>query len=395
MHFKKNHSKNNIINILFIINTWSNRGAQLQLQKFINSLPENINPHIFVLNSKEYESAIAEKNTQLRINFCSKSNQYQVVRFLRLYRYFYLSKPHVVVTLGLGSALFLGRLCAIMHGVRIIYSTLHTVQNLHNFGPHYFDTMNGLLNTILPKCFGGRKIKFLPNSKILANLVEKEAKNYPTNTLYNGFPVKEFDEPYLKKNFRHTDQSYALPDNDFIVLVGALEPEKNHQFALECFKIVKNQFPDLKLVLVGGGSKRKQLSEWVDTHGLANDVFFLGNLKREHVLRVVAKAKVALLTSNTESFPNVVAEAQILGVPVVASDVGGVREIIQDGVTGYVVQPDDKRLFVERLTELVKKKDMALNMGQEGRKRIINQFSMEKKVERFMNFLEQDLNNVA
>ena len=394
MYLKENYNKKNIINILFIINTWSNRGAQLQLHKFINFLPENINPFIFVINSKENESAIADKNSKISINFCSKPNQHQLLRFLRLYRYFHLIKPHAVVTLGLGSALFLGRLCSIIHGVRIVYSTLHTVQNLHNFGPHYFDTMNGVLNTILPKYFGGRKIKFLPNSKILANLVGKEAKNYPTHTLYNGFPVKDFDDSYLKRNLRPTGQSYLLPDCDFIVLVGALEPEKNHQFALECFKIVKEQFPDLKLVLVGGGSKRNQLSDWVDTHGLARNVFFLGNLKREEVLRVVARAKVALLTSDTESFPNVVAEAQILGVPVVASDVGGVREIIQDGVTGYVVQPNDKALFIARLSELVKNKDMAFNMGQEGRKRIINQFSMERKVEKFMSFLEQDLNDV-
>lgn len=381
------------ISVLFVINTWTLRGAQLQLQKFMRALPCWIDAKVFILNSEGSASANVRQHKEYELHFCPGSKQLNVLRAIMLLKFLSKTQHDVVVTLGLGAALFLGRICAVLKGVRVIYSTLHTVQNLNTSGRWYFDIFNRMLNFMLPKLPGKRILRFMPNSCKLAHIIGLEASDYPINTLYNGL---------LKGTLVHICEGRAdkvaedilgpFAEKDFIVQVGALEPEKNHLFVLQCMEILKNNFPDLKLVIVGDGSLREQLTKWVESHGLSKIVLFVGNIKQEEVMHIVGTARVFILTSNTESFPNALAEAQGLGVPAVSFNVGGVPEIVEDGLTGYVVPPGDREEFIKRLTELLENKSIAQQMGEVARKRIVERFSMEKKVDRFLELVKEDLN---
>lgn len=381
------------ISVLFVINTWTLRGAQLQLQRFMRALPCWIDIKVFILNSEGDDSFNPGRSKAGELYFCPGSKQFNVLRAVTLLKFLSKTQHDVVVTLGLGAALFLGRICAVLKGVRVIYSTLHTVQNLNTSGRWYFDLFNRMLNVMLPKLPGKRILRFMPNSCKLAHIIGPEAGDYPINTLYNGFLISSsLDICEGKADKVAKDILGPFAEKDFIVQVGALEPEKNHLFALQCMEILKNNFPDLKLVIVGDGSLREQLTKWVESHGLSKIVLFVGNIKQEEVMHIVGTARVFVLTSNTESFPNALAEAQGLGVPAVSFNVGGVPEIVEDGLTGYVVPLGDREKFMRRLTELLENKSIAQQMGEEARKRIIERFSMGKRVDRFLEFMKKDFN---
>lgn len=381
------------ISVLFIVNKWTRRGAQLQLQKFMRALPCWIDAKVFILNSEGDNSFNAGRSKAGELYFCPSSMQFNVLRAVTLLKFLSKMQHDVVVTLGLGAALFLGRICAVLKGVRVIYSTLHTAQNLHTFGRRYFDLFNRMLNVMLPKLPGRRTLRFLPNSGKLVDIIEQEVSNYSIDIFYNGLlkdKLADICEGKVDKVAEDVLGPFA--GKTFLVQVGALEPVKNHLFAMQCIEMLKNDFPDLKLVIVGDGSLREQLTRWVESHGLAKTVLFVGNIKQEEVMHIVGMARVFILTSNTESFPNALAEAQGLGVPAVSFNVGGVPEIVEDGLTGYVVPLGDREEFIRRLTELLENKSIAQQMGEEARKRIIKRFSMGKKVDRFLELVKEDLN---
>ena len=380
------------ISVLFVVNTWTLRGAQLQLQRFIRALPCWIDAKVFILNSEGGASANVRQHKEYELYFCPGSKQLNVLRAVTLLKFLSKAQHDVVVTLGLGAALFLGRICAVLNGVRMIYSTLHTVQNLNTSGRWYFDLFNRMLNIMLPKLPGKRILRFMPNSCKLGHIIGPEAGDYPINTLYNGLLISpSLDICEGKADKVAKDILGPFAEKDFIVQVGALEPEKNHLLALQCMEMLKNDFPDLKLVIVGDGSLHEHLARWVESHGLAKTVLFVGNIKQEEVMHIVGTARVFVLTSNTESFPNALAEAQGLGIPAVSFNVGGVPEIVEDGLTGYVVPPGDREEFIRRLTQLVENKSIAQQMGEKARKRTIERFSMGKKVDRFLELVKEDL----
>ena len=98
-----------------------------------------------------------------------------------------------------------------------------------------------------------------------------------------------------------------------------------------------------------------------------------------------------VLTSESESFPNVLAEGHAISLPVVTFDVGAAAEIVENGKTGYVIPKGNSEQFIQKVIKLLQDESLAKQMGRNGRKRIFDQFSMEQKVQKFVSMLDQDL----
>jgi glycosyltransferase involved in cell wall biosynthesis len=105
----------------------------------------------------------------------------------------------------------------------------------------------------------------------------------------------------------------------------------------------------------------------------------------------MSKSNLLVLSSLSESFPNVLVEAHYLSLPVVTFDVGAAAEIVEHGRTGYVVTKGDQKSFEDCIYKILESKDRGRAMGKIGRERVLNLFSMEKKVARFLSLIEEDL----
>ena len=124
-----------------------------------------------------------------------------------------------------------------------------------------------------------------------------------------------------------------------ILSVGRLSKEKGHSELLKAFQIVKKSNPAARLVLVGSGPELNRLQALGSELGLEGSIHFLGT--SEDVRPAYAIADVFVLSSHSEGSPNVLLEAMDAGVPIVATAVGGVPEIVADGVTAILVQKQD------------------------------------------------------
>lgn len=132
-----------------------------------------------------------------------------------------------------------------------------------------------------------------------------------------------------------------------ILFVGNLYPMKGVRVLIEAFSILSGRAPDLKLILIGDGPDRGRLEELSHRLELGGRVWFIGRRPHKEIPFWMNAADILCLPSLSEGLPNVILEAHACGRPVVASDVGGVREIMMEGEVGYLCRPADPKSLAE------------------------------------------------
>lgn len=160
----------------------------------------------------------------------------------------------------------------------------------------------------------------------------------------------------------------ALPH---VVLVGHLDEQKRPELFVETIAEIKRRGHEVTAAIIGGGTPPDRLEERAAAHG----VELLG--ERDDVPELLAAADVLLLTSRPpEGMPGVLIEAGLAGIPAVSTDVPGAGEVIEDGVTGFIVGVDDSRGMADALERLIADRDVRLSMGDSARSRCVEHFSI-------------------
>ena len=187
--------------------------------------------------------------------------------------------------------------------------------------------------------------------------------------IYNGIDTKRF----ACSNCKEEEQE----GGEIILLhVGRFSPSKNHKLLIEAFSYALNQNPNLRLWLVGDGELRPSIEEMVQKLGLGDRIRFLGT--RSDIPKLMACCDIFVLSSKWEGFGLVIAEAMAAGKPVVATSVGGVPELVENGLTGLLVPPDDANALAEALLLLAKDPELRQVMGQNGQKKAIDCFDISR-----------------
>jgi glycosyltransferase involved in cell wall biosynthesis len=158
-----------------------------------------------------------------------------------------------------------------------------------------------------------------------------------------------------------------------ILQVARLAVCKDHATALRALKRVVTRCPDVRLVLAGEGPQYGVIREMVWRMHLTSHVRLLG--LRKDIGRLLGAADVFLLTSRSEANPVALLEAMAAGVPVVATDVGGTSEIVENGETGLLALPGDDVRLAEHIIRLAEAPSLRQKMGHSGRERALGMFS--------------------
>jgi L-malate glycosyltransferase len=163
------------------------------------------------------------------------------------------------------------------------------------------------------------------------------------------------------------------------VLVGNMNSDvKGHTVLITAAADMVKLHPEVQFVLVGDGPKRKDFEAQVEASGLKPNFLFLG--RRNDVPQILASCDIAVLPSLAEGLPNAVLEYLAAGLPVVASALGGNLEVIQDGVTGLLVPPQDPQALATALIRLVSDEPFAAKLARSGREHVASNFSFERLV---------------
>jgi glycosyltransferase involved in cell wall biosynthesis len=200
-----------------------------------------------------------------------------------------------------------------------------------------------------------------------------------TTVLYNGV------DPQL---FRPLDTE---PAEALILTVGNLIPTKGHELLLRGFAGIKDRFPRLSLVVIGDGTERPRLEKLARELDIGERVRFQGRQSRAQVAEAMRIATVFALLSRYEGLGCVYLEAMSSGKPVIACRGQGIEEVIENGVNGFLIGPEDLPGLIEVLSELLQKVDVQRRIGEAARRTILQGFTQEQQAARLFHLYQECL----
>jgi glycosyltransferase involved in cell wall biosynthesis len=192
-------------------------------------------------------------------------------------------------------------------------------------------------------------------------------------TIYNGIDPTAFQAgPGVREEAR---AEWAIPPDAPVLATVAVQREpKGIQHMLAALPAVAAAFPAVRYLLVGDGPHRPALEQQARDLGLADRVVFAG--AREDVPRLLAAADIFVLPSLTEALPTVVAEAMAAGLPIIATTVGGIPEMVRHGEAALLVPPADPDALAAAALRLLANPRQAAAMGRAGRRLVAERFDI-------------------
>lgn len=221
-------------------------------------------------------------------------------------------------------------------------------------------------------------------------LVSERISDRKIVTVYNGLDTARV-RPREDVRREGALAALSLPREEglrFVTIVANLRHDvKDHPTFLRAAARVRAEVAEARFILAGEGELIEPMRRLAGELGIARDVFFTGRCER--VAELLFASDVCVLSSRAEGFSNAILEYMAAARPVVATDVGGAREAIEEGETGFVVPPGDDAALAARIVELLREPERARSMGERGRRVVESKFSCAAQVERTLALYEE------
>jgi phosphatidyl-myo-inositol alpha-mannosyltransferase len=241
--------------------------------------------------------------------------------------------------------------------------------------------------------FGGFSPSYWIGSKFAGRLADKLDGRIAVSGAARHFISRYFPGEYRiipngveLERFQAAEPYEELRDGTLnILFVGRLEERKGLIHLLQAYHRLRKRKVDARLLVVGDGPKRREYKRFVGLRGI-RDVEFLGRVSDEEKVRYFASADIYCApNTGQESFGIVLLEAMAAGVPIVASDIHGFKNVMQRNVQGLLVEPKNARALAAALYTLARNDDLRHDMGEAGRERA-PEFSWDRVTERIVDF---------
>ena len=210
-------------------------------------------------------------------------------------------------------------------------------------------------------------------------------------TIRNGIDLVSF-KPLTGEERKAIRNELGMSETDFVVgIVGHIRPEKGHGMFFQAAYQLSRKIPNVRFVIVGGGDLYlcDTYRSFVKEKGFDDRTLFTGYV--DDSMKYIHVFDVACLTSKTEGFSNAILEYMALEKPVVATTVGGNREVVIDGYNGFGVPPDSPEALEERLLFLYHEPELREKMGKQARKTVEEKFTVERMIEAHSNLYEETI----
>ena len=200
-------------------------------------------------------------------------------------------------------------------------------------------------------------------------------------TIYNAALIKELSDKDQMLGRRALRHSLGLTDRKIIGVIGRLSREKGQETVLHALPEILGKFPDTTLLVVGSGPDLPAAKQLAEELGIVNSVIWLEMVSQEKLNQYYYLSDVVVVPSLLEGFGLVAAEASALGRPVVATDIDGLREVVEAGVSGLLVPQGDIAALAGAIVRILGDDQMAAYLGQNGQKRVKELFSFDRFAE--------------
>lgn len=381
------------IKIVHIITKLELGGAQQNTLYTVEHLPRDKYEVILISGCGGILDEEAKKIPQTKIYFVPELVREvnpisDFLAFLRLLRLLRLLRPHIVHTHS-SKAGILGRWAVWFNNLisHFTFHISHSIKIIHTFHGFGFNPYQKWLT---------RKFFILAEqltTKITDKLIAVSEENIKKGINYSigskekyvlirsGIKINQFVEVRINPDEKKKELNIQ-PEEKVVTMIAPFKPQKAPLDFVEVAKLVTSYrlqvTSKVKFLLVGDGELRKSLESRVKSLGLKDKVLFLG--WRKDIPEILAITDIFVLTSLWEGLPRTIIEAMSSGKPVVATAVDGNREIVKNGITGFLVPPKEPQKIAEKVIFLLTNQGIAQKMGDEGRKIINTSFDIDHMV---------------
>jgi len=346
-------------------------GAEKQLALLVRHLDRTrFDPYVLVLTrSGPYQEAIEACGVPVVV--IGKKTALSPLALWRLTRLLVRLRPDVVHTWMFTSNAY-GRVAARLAGLRHIIANEMCVVDWK--GP-----VRLIVDRLLAPLTG--RIVAISDS-VAQSLRHTGTPPHLIETVYDGFETTGWPA-------RELDEQRAVGSAPRLVAVGRLYAQKRYDVVIRAMALIVRNFPEAELVVAGEGPQRPALENLVAALGLGAHVRLPGVV--ENVPQLLAQSDLFLMGSDFEGLPSSIMEAMYVGVPVVATDVPGVRDLVANGVSGVLVPRGDHTALAAAAVSVLRDPDLRRALTAQARQKVLAEHSVERMVKAYERLYERCL----
>lgn len=358
-------------NVLQVITTLNPAGAETLLLNFITKF-NDANYQNFIAYIYGDGKLLKENKwkNQVEVFDLTRNGKFDCFSLYRLIKIIKTKRIDIVHT-HLVHGGILGKLAAKLAGVKHIVITRH-------YG--YERKENTFLYRLEERLTGSASVVIAISKAVRQHLIERNV--VPTEkiiVIYNAIDLEMFNPDGVTQTFQKDSSNLIIGS------IGRLHPQKGFTVLLESFQLVSEQLPNVTLEIVGNGVLREDLQNQAKRLNIADKVRFMGRISHQEIVQKLGQWDLFVISSLWEGFGIAIIEAMAMEKAVVATNVEGIVEIVDDGITGYLVPPKSPTALAQRIIELLSNETKRIEMGKTARGRVLKHFSIEQYVEKTKN----------
>lgn len=378
------------IRIVYFITSMESGGSERQLANLLSLLSsDEYEKHIICLSGygilEERFRACCHKVYDLKYPRLRENGKFQwkripgvVKSFLALVKYLKQIKPDILHTF-IPVCNVMGAFAGKLSSVKIIVSSR---LSLGKYRDH--NKIFALLEDFSDRFF---TLIHCKSEGIKTDIATREPINYDRiRVIYNGIDLSKFSKNVDKEVIRN---QLGVYQGDLVIgIIANLKPYKGHADLIEALPRIVSVFPKVKLVAIGRDDGiAKELTKQAKTLGVEDAVILTG--EKDNVSDLIHVFTLLVSASHEEGFSNVILEAMAAGLPVVATDVGGNPEAVNDQITGLLVPPKNPAALAAAINQILNNPTEGKLMGIRGRQRVEDLFSNEAMVQKTKAFYRE------
>ena len=353
--------------IAFVINSLKSRnGADVFLMNLLTSFSKDKETEFILITlydlvDDSFKKQIVENN--IPIYYCHKKGKIDIASSFRFKKIIKDFNPDII---NMHLSVLVNYRIAFGYRKRkwALVKTYHSIPG---------QDLNKINIYLEKKYYRKNMLSFIGISSSITEMSQKIFPNAKIATIFNGIPLRE-------KLDVNKDMEY-----DFVI-VASLEPVKNHLLLFNAIKALTLKYPNIKLAVVGDGSKREEYTHFVENENLNNNIFFLGSVSDPGV--VLEKSCCFVLSSTREGNPISVLEAMSYGLPIIAPNVGGIPDIVTDNENGYLFETNNVQDLIGKMTSILENKTNLELFSNKNLERI-KAFSIDKTKDEYKKFFNE------
>ena len=361
-----------MVKICYVIGTLETGGAEKQLYLLIKNLDrKKFCPVLISLRSGRMKTDFEEVT---KVHIADKKWKLDIFFMVRLVRIMKKEKPDILHTFMFTSNLW-GRFAAIISRVPIIVASERSM-----------DFWKTPFHLFIDRLLAKFTKRIICNSNEVSNRYKNVLGRYASklSVIYNGIDISFYDRIEYNENIR---RELEIKQEEQVILTGGrLCAEKGLDYFLEAASLVIKTYRDVKFLIVGQGDKKSILLQRTEHLGLNEYVIFTGY--RKDLPELIKISDVVVLSSLWEGMPNLLIEAMALKKPVIGTNVGGTKELITNGIRGFLVSAKNSQQLAGAMLCLLQDAGLRKKMGENGYEFVKKNLSLRNMVKKYEELYE-------